>query len=156
MICDANFIFDIQGSVERASDQLVKLEGFRCIDGYSLRIQFPFTAFQTNESGRSPNFHLYFFIDRCYSSSRFRSLLLLLLLLDQFVDILRLFKSLENEGKETRDSCFTADSISPAFRIIPENRTIDIGRKGGVRFTVVEKGGRVSSSDGDTFTALTR
>lgn len=105
---------------------------------------------------RSPNFHLHFFIDRCYSSSRFRSLLLLLLLLDQFVDILRLFKSLENEGKETRDSCFTADSISPAFRIIPENRTIDIGRKGGVRFTVVEKGGRVSSSDGDTFTALTR
>lgn len=102
---------------------------------------------------RSPNFHLHFFIDRCYSSSRFRSLLLLLLL-DQFVDILRLFKSLENEGKETRDSCFTADSISPAFRIIPENRTIDIGRKGGVRFTVVEKGGRVSSSD--TFTALTR
>lgn len=88
--------------------------------------------------------------------TRFRSLLLLLLLLDQFVDILRLFKSLENEGKETRDSCFTADSISPAFRIIPENRTIDIGRKGGVRFTVVEKGGRVSSSDGDTFTALTR
>lgn len=153
MICDANFIFDIQGSVERASDQLVKLEGFRCIDGYSLRIQFPFTAFQTNESGRSPNFHLHFFIDRCYSFSRFRSLLLLLLL-DQFVDILRLFKSLENEGKETRDSCFTADSISPAFRIIPENRTIDIGRKGGVRFTVVEKGGRVSSSD--TFTALTR
>lgn len=69
MICDANFIFDIQGSVERASDQLVKLEGFRCIDGYSLRIQFPFTAFQTNESGRSPNFHLYFFIDRCYSLS---------------------------------------------------------------------------------------
>lgn len=113
------------------------------------------SAFQTNESGRSPNFHLHFFIDRCYSSSRFRSLLLLLLL-DQFVDILRLFKSLENEGKETRDSCFTADSISPAFRIIPENRTIDIGRKGGVRFTVVEKGGRVSSSDGDTFTALTR
>lgn len=112
------------------------------------------SAFQTNESGRSPNFHLHFFIDRCYSSSRFRSLLLLLLLLDQFVDILRLFKSLENEGKETRDSCFTADSISPAFRIIPENRTIDIGRKGGVRFTVVEKGGRVSSSD--TFTALTR
>lgn len=111
------------------------------------------SAFQTNESGRSPNFHLHFFIDRCYSSSRFRSLLLLLLL-DQFVDILRLFKSLENEGKETRDSCFTADSISPAFRIIPENRTIDIGRKGGVRFTVVEKGGRVSSSD--TFTALTR
>lgn len=102
---------------------------------------------------RSPNFHLHFFIDRCYSFSRFRSLLLLLLL-DQFVDILRLFKSLENEGKETRDSCFTADSISPAFRIIPENRTIDIGRKGGVRFTVVEKGGRVSSSD--TFTALTR
>lgn len=113
------------------------------------------SAFQANESGRSPNFHLHFFIDRCYSSSRFRSLLLLLLL-DQFVDILRLFKSLENEGKETRDSCFTADSISPAFRIIPENRTIDIGRKGGVRFTVVEKGGRVSSSDGDTFTALTR
>lgn len=112
------------------------------------------SAFQTNESGRSPNFHLHFFIDRCYSFSRFRSLLLLLLLLDQFVDILRLFKSLENEGKETRDSCFTADSISPAFRIIPENRTIDIGRKGGVRFTVVEKGGRVSSSD--TFTALTR
>lgn len=111
------------------------------------------SAFQTNESGRSPNFHLHFFIDRCYSFSRFRSLLLLLLL-DQFVDILRLFKSLENEGKETRDSCFTADSISPAFRIIPENRTIDIGRKGGVRFTVVEKGGRVSSSD--TFTALTR
>lgn len=111
------------------------------------------SAFQANESGRSPNFHLHFFIDRCYSSSRFRSLLLLLLL-DQFVDILRLFKSLENEGKETRDSCFTADSISPAFRIIPENRTIDIGRKGGVRFTVVEKGGRVSSSD--TFTALTR
>lgn len=27
------------------------------------------SAFQTNESGRSPNFHLYFFIDRCYSLS---------------------------------------------------------------------------------------
>lgn len=154
MICDANFIFDIQGSVERASDQLVKLEGFRCIDGYSLRIQFPFTAFQANESGSDPLTFIYTSLSIVVT--RFRSLLLLLLLLDQFVDILRLFKSLENEGKETRDSCFTADSISPAFRIIPENRTIDIGRKGGVRFTVVEKGGRVSSSDGDTFTALTR
>lgn len=154
MICDANFIFDIQGSVERASDQLVKLEGFRCIDGYSLRIQFPFIQHFRPTNLADPLTFIYTSLSIVVT--RFRSLLLLLLLLDQFVDILRLFKSLENEGKETRDSCFTADSISPAFRIIPENRTIDIGRKGGVRFTVVEKGGRVSSSDGDTFTALTR